>query len=1260
MKTSNRHHQLIVPSGVAKSSLRKSSALPSDVRKRSALPARIYKRTGASPRKLGAARVFQCQIAGRPQAFRTSDGTAASLPNSFGRSIRGALVLLFVFAMTAPGQSSGGNFQITKSVVAGGGDQSGAGNFSVTGTAGQPAAGALMQQGPFSQTGGFWPDGAALTQSNIATNDIVATYGGTATLTATLTANGVNLSGQPVSFSLNGAGVGVATTDTNGIATLNNVSLSGINAGSYPGAVTVQFIGDLTFTPSTVAGQLTVQPATPQLQVAGGSFTFDGQAHAAAVTLTGISNEVLGPVVVLYNGSNSLPVNAGSYSVNASFAGNQNYAAATNNLQGIVINKANQAISFAGLANKSFGAADFAVGATASSNLAVSFGAFGDCTISGNTLHLTGAGLCTVTASQTGDINHDPAPDVSRAFNIGKGDQAINFAAPANRTFADQDFEVGANASSGLAVSFAASGSCTLNGNTVHLSGAGVCMLTASQAGDRNYNAAPDVNQSFSIAKANQTINFAVLPSLTFGDADFNLNVAASSGLSVSLAASGQCTVNGAQLHILAAGSCTLTASQAGDVNYEAATDVSRSFSIGKANQTINFGAFPDKTFGDADFSVTATASSSLSVGFGASGSCSISGATVHLTRSGVCTVTASQAGDANYNAATDVPQTFSVEQASSTTTLTSSRNPSELGQSVTFTANVGSTAGIPTGTVEFKDNGASLGAPVALNASAVATLTTSSLTTGPHAISAIYSGDQNFTSSIGALAGSQVVGSQLALSINDVTLAEGNNGNTSFIFTVTLSSAGSLPVTVDYATADGTAMAGSDYQPASGSLTFAPGDTQKTITVLVSGDTVNEPDANFFVNLSNPTNAAITHSQGVGLIVNDDTPGFRLAASSYTVSEDGVDAVLTVVRGGDLSKPATVDYATSDQAGDAPCSVASGFASQRCDYEITVRTLQFAAGESTRTILVPIIDDTYVEGPETFNVTLSNPTGAVLGSISSAAVTIVDNDSVAGFLNPIDDSAFFVRMHYLDFLNREPDPAGFTFWVNNIDSCGADANCRAAKRVDTSAAFFLSIEYQQTGYLVYRTYLAAFGKMPQAPVTLNWNQFVPDTQAVGQNLVVNQTGWEQALEQNKQEFMSRFVRRSQFASALPMTMAPGDFVSQLFRNADLRASDSELQAAINEFGGALDTRDMAARARTLRRVAENALLCQKEMDRAFVLMQYFGYLRRNPNAGPDSDFSGYNFWLQKLDSFNGNYVDAEMVRSFLVSREYRQRFSQQ
>jgi hypothetical protein len=120
-------------------------------------------------------------------------------------------------------------------------------------------------------------------------------------------------------------------------------------------------------------------------------------------------------------------------------------------------------------------------------------------------------------------------------------------------------------------------------------------------------------------------------------------------------------------------------------------------------------------------------------------------------------------------------------------------------------------------------------------------------------------------------------------------------------------------------------------------------------------------------------------------------------------------------------------------------------------------------------------------------------------------------------------------------------------------------------------------------------------------------------------------------------------------------------FVDQLFMNAGVTPSDSERALAINEFGGAGTSADAAARARALRRVAENSTLRQQEFNRAFVLMQYFGYLHRNPNDAPEPglDYAGYNFWLNKLNSFNGNYVDAEMVKAFINSTEYRQRFTQ-
>ena len=197
-----------------------------------------------------------------------------------------------------------------------------------------------------------------------------------------------------------------------------------------------------------------------------------------------------------------------------------------------------------------------------------------------------------------------------------------------------------------------------------------------------------------------------------------------------------------------------------------------------------------------------------------------------------------------------------------------------------------------------------------------------------------------------------------------------------------------------------------------------------------------------------------------------------------------------------------------------------------------------------------------------------------------------------------------------------------------------ATQQCIEAKRINVSAAFFLSIEFQQTGYLVYRIYKASYGNLPGAPVPIRLSEFLPDTQQIGQGVIVNQAGWEQVLENNKQAFTAEFVQRSRFTSAYPTSLTPDQFVDQLFMNAGVTPSATDRTAAINEFGSATTTADVAARARALRRVAENSTLAQQEFNRAFVLMQYFGYLRRNPNDPPEAtlDFQGYNFWLNKAE----------------------------
>ncbi|MEZ4714093.1 MAG: multicopper oxidase domain-containing protein [Caldilineaceae bacterium] len=177
-----------------------------------------------------------------------------------------------------------------------------------------------------------------------------------------------------------------------------------------------------------------------------------------------------------------------------------------------------QTITFGALANKTFGDADFNVSATASSGLPVSFVASGNCTVSGTLVHLTGAGSCTITASQAGNSSYQAAPNVAQSFTIAQASQSITFNPLANKTIADPDFTVTASASSGLTVSFAATGDCTVTGALVHLTGAvGSCTITASQAGDANYTAATNVQQSFTIAAFAGVDLYAVSGSTTLG-----------------------------------------------------------------------------------------------------------------------------------------------------------------------------------------------------------------------------------------------------------------------------------------------------------------------------------------------------------------------------------------------------------------------------------------------------------------------------------------------------------------------------------------------------------------------------------------------------------------------------------------------------------------------------------------------------------------------------------------------------------------------
>jgi hypothetical protein len=385
------------------------------------------------------------------------------------------------------------------------------------------------------------------------------------------------------------------------------------------------------------------------------------------------------------------------------------------------------------------------------------------------------------------------------------------------------------------------------------------------------------------------------------------------------------------------------------------------------------------------------------------------------------------------------------------------------------------------------------------------------------------------------------------------------------------------------------------------------------------------------------------------------NTVKFNANTSSVTETLDATTKIeLTVSRTGDTSSAASVSYATSD-----------GSAIDRSDYMAAIGTLRFAAGETSKTITVFIVDDRLGEGAEAFNLSLSNPIGCAISSPTVNVVTIHSNEAING-PNPVKDanfnSDFFVRQHYLDFFNREADASGLAFWKNQIDECTTQA-CREIRRINVSAAFFVSIEFQETGYLIYKANQAAFN----SGEFLKLRDFLRDTQEIGRGVVIGQPGADALLEANKQRFFLEFVQRSAFLApaAYPTTMTAAQFVDKLNANTfDPRVPGStgsltpaQRDALVAQL--APDPSSPTLRAQVLRSMSQNSLFHARQFNKAFVLMQYFGYLRRNPNDPPEffQDFSGYNFWLGKLNQFNGNFVDAEMVKAFIVSGEYQRRF---
>jgi Tol biopolymer transport system component len=569
-------------------------------------------------------------------------------------------------------------------------------------------------------------------------------------------------------------------------------------------------------------------------------------------------------------------------------------------------------------------------------------------------------------------------------------------------------------------------------------------------------------------------------------------------------------------------------------------------------------------------------------------------------------------------------------------------------------------------------------------------------------------------------------------------------------VATITVMRAGGTAgaVNVNYATSDGTGTAGADYTAASGTLSFAAGETTKTFSVAIIDDeavegnevlklrltdpaggaalgspanavlTILENDScSYSINSSNRTSPAagetlivnVTAQSGcvwtavsnnsfinvangaagsgsgeVTLVIAANNSGaaragtVTIAGRTFTVTQSELvpevgliyfdqggfnadegagRATIHVGRRGNLAGTATVEYLTSDDPAAVPCDPSIkradgtpyplGIAFARCDYATTIDTVTFAPGETVKEIYIPLVDDAHVEGGESVEVRLRNATGATLVSgQSSGVLTISDNDT-AGGTNPIFNTAFFVRQHYLDFLSREPEAN--EPWSGVLSRCPNVNNDPACDRTLVSQSFFGSPEFRLKGFFVYNFYRVAFGRMPE------YHEIIPDLRGVSGDTAREVYARRAALPLN-------FTQRQEFKTAYD-ALNDRQYVDALLHRYSIQSINTA--DPVDPEGGTkvlLTRADMVnrmsatgmqalTRAQVFRAIAESDEVAAAEFNGAFVAMQYYGYLRRTPEE------TGFQAWLRVINQDPNNI--RIMVNGFMNSTEYRLRFGQ-
>jgi hypothetical protein len=512
-------------------------------------------------------------------------------------------------------------------------------------------------------------------------------------------------SGLPVVFS--------ADPSSAAVCTVSGASVVVVGAGTC--VVDASQFGNLTYAAAQVQQSFTVAGGAPSQSVqtiqfgsvppstavVGGTPYTLGATASSGLPVT-FSADASSAGVCSVAGTTVTFTGAGTCAVDADQSGNASYLAAPQAQQSFAVTLVPQAISFTSSppAAALVGDPAYTIAASASSGLAVTFslaaGSAGVCTLTGSSVSFVGAGTCTIDADQPGDVTYQAAAQVQQSFAVvapSASPQSITFTStPPAAAAVGAAYSVSAAASSGLAVAFtidaSSAGVCSATGSSVSFTGTGTCTIDADQAGDANYQAAPQQQQSFAVGLASQAISFtsAAPTGVVAGDPAYTVTASSTSGLPVVFSAdsssAGVCTVSGSSVSFVGTGTCTIDADQPGNGTYAAAARVQQSFGVGQPSapsvQTITFTSTPPSaaTVGGAAYTVSAVASSGLAVVFSAdsasAGVCTVSGSTVTPVAAGTCTIDADQPGNADYEAAARAQQSFTVGLDPQTISFTS------------------------------------------------------------------------------------------------------------------------------------------------------------------------------------------------------------------------------------------------------------------------------------------------------------------------------------------------------------------------------------------------------------------------------------------------------------------------------------------------------------------------------------------------------------------------------------------------------------